>query len=267
MPPSFDMMEDDIPFTQEAEMMQEVGAILKNVRDTYSQPSALAGGCGQNLRSSGSAKGSIGKKNLVGESKNHNSTASEQNKLAHNSTNLMPPSFDLMEDDISLAQEDEMMQDLCEPEKQKKVRGKNKNKDVAELKPGEKFRVNFYNNRVVGKHQASFSRHLGILVRDRNMCSLQVHSWKNIGEDKLEHMWRAVTAEIQEPIQSEPSLTNIEVIERCFGPQNKSHVVGLGGGITTKELKGGSFSKAAILIEAECNSKRKRITTDRAECN
>nr|XP_009606447.1 uncharacterized protein LOC104100819 [Nicotiana tomentosiformis] len=193
MPPSFDMMEDDIPFTQEAEMMQEVGAILKNVRDTYSQPSALAGGCGQNLRSSGSAKGSIGKKNLVGESKNHNSTASEQNKLAHNSTNLMPPSFDLMEDDISLAQEDEMMQDLCEPEKQKKVRGKNKNKDVAELKPGEKFRVNFYNNRVVGKHQASFSRHLGILVRDRNMCSLQVHSWKNIGEDKLEHMWRAVT--------------------------------------------------------------------------
>ncbi|XP_075111915.1 uncharacterized protein LOC107793740 isoform X1 [Nicotiana tabacum] len=193
MPPGFDTMKDDIPFTQEAEMMQEVGAILKNVRDTYSQPSALARGCGQNLRSSGSAKGSVGKRNMVGESKNHNSTASEQNKLAHNSTNLMPPSFDPMEDDVSLAQEDEMMQDLCESEKPKKVRGKNKNKDVAGLKSGEKFRVNFYNNRVVGKHQASFSRHLGILVHDRNMCPLQVHSWKDIGEDKLEHMWRAVT--------------------------------------------------------------------------
>nr|XP_018629067.1 uncharacterized protein LOC104104519 [Nicotiana tomentosiformis] len=60
MPPGFDTMEDDIPFTQEAEMMQEVGAILKNVRDTYSQPSALERGCEKNLRSSGSAKGSLG---------------------------------------------------------------------------------------------------------------------------------------------------------------------------------------------------------------
>ncbi|XP_070035027.1 uncharacterized protein [Nicotiana tomentosiformis] len=90
----------------------KVGVTLKNVRDTFSQPGALARGRGQNIRSSGSAKGSVGKKNLVGESKNHNSTASEQNKLAHNSTNLMPPSFDLMEDDVFLAQEDEMMQGL-----------------------------------------------------------------------------------------------------------------------------------------------------------
>ncbi|XP_016509898.2 uncharacterized protein LOC107827318 [Nicotiana tabacum] len=191
------------------------------------------------------------------------------------------------------------------------------------------------------------------------MCPLQVHSWKNIGEDKLEHMWRAVTykfdsddmnhqrdhvlnhmkklwtnwrgslhryvkfkplhealkdvpkevdksglewlvkehflsekfkgckdgnlpnmatiffethkkedtlvepeaskiyTEIQEVVQFEPSLTNIEVIERCFGPQNKSHVVGLGGGITTKELKGGSFSKAAILVELNATRKEK----------
>ncbi|OIT02638.1 hypothetical protein A4A49_10965 [Nicotiana attenuata] len=64
-------------------------------------------------------------------------------------------------------------------------------------------------------------------------------------------------AEIQELVQSEPSLTNIEVIERCFGPQNKSHVVGLGGGITTKELKGGSSSKAAILIELNATRKEK----------
>ncbi|XP_070018633.1 uncharacterized protein [Nicotiana sylvestris] len=36
-------------------------------------------------------------------------------------------------------------------------------------------------------------------------------------------------AEIQELVQSEPSLTNIEVVERCFGPQCKSNVVGFGG--------------------------------------
>ena len=302
----------------------------------------------------------------------------------------MPPSFDPMEDDVSLAQEDEMMQDLCESENPKKVRGKNRNKDVAGPKSGEKFRVNFYHNQVVGKHQASFSRRLGILVRDRNMCPLQVHSWKDIGEDKPEHMWRAITdkfdsddmnhqrdhvlnhmrklwnnwrgslqkyvkfkplhealkdvpdevdksdcewlvkkyflseifketsirnsinrsklrmphrtgskpireiiyeqgskdgnppnmatiffethkkndtlvepeagekyGEIQELVQSEPSLTNIEVVERCFGPQNKSHVIGLGGGITTKELKGGSSSKAAIPAKLNAVGKEK----------
>ncbi|OIT36948.1 hypothetical protein A4A49_07851 [Nicotiana attenuata] len=64
-------------------------------------------------------------------------------------------------------------------------------------------------------------------------------------------------AEIQELVQSEPSLTNIEVTERCFGPQSKSHVVELGGGITTKELKGGSSSKAAILIELNATRKEK----------
>nr|XP_018630597.1 uncharacterized protein LOC104108753 [Nicotiana tomentosiformis]XP_018630598.1 uncharacterized protein LOC104108753 [Nicotiana tomentosiformis]XP_018630599.1 uncharacterized protein LOC104108753 [Nicotiana tomentosiformis]XP_033515207.1 uncharacterized protein LOC104108753 [Nicotiana tomentosiformis] len=93
MPSGFDMMEEDIPFTQEAEMMQEVGATSKNVRDTYSQPGALARGRGQSVRSVASTKGSVGKRNLVGESKNHNSTSFEQNKLAHNSNNLMPPSF------------------------------------------------------------------------------------------------------------------------------------------------------------------------------
>ncbi|XP_070011006.1 uncharacterized protein [Nicotiana sylvestris] len=176
MPPSFDMMEEDIPFSQEAEMMHEVGATSKNVRDICSQPSALARGRGQNVRSVGSSKGGsvvkrnlvgesknhnsavceqnklahnktiatsknvrdtynqpgglargrgqnvrfvgsvkgiVGKRNVVRESKNHNSAASEQNKLAHNSNNLMPPSFDPMKDDVSLAQEDEMMQDLC----------------------------------------------------------------------------------------------------------------------------------------------------------
>ncbi|KAH0715038.1 hypothetical protein KY284_007943 [Solanum tuberosum] len=53
-------------------------------------------------------------------------------------------------------------------------------------------------------------------------------------------------AKFYEFVQSEPSLTNIEAVERCFGPQCKSHVVGFGGGITTKELKGGTTSKVAL---------------------
>ncbi|MCD9559344.1 hypothetical protein HAX54_017245, partial [Datura stramonium] len=40
---------------------------------------------------------------------------------------------------------------------------------------------------------ASFLRHLGLLVRDRNICPLRVHSWVDIEEHKLEHIWKAVT--------------------------------------------------------------------------
>lgn len=51
------------------------------------------------------------------------------------------------------------------------------------------------------------------------------------------------------------------MVERCFGPQCKSHVVRFGGGITIKELKGGTTSKAALLEELKITHKRKRITT------
>lgn len=44
-------------------------------------------------------------------------------------------------------------------------------------------------------------RHLGILIRDRNMCSLRVHSWTDIKEDQLEHMWDAVTISIYRVIK------------------------------------------------------------------
>nr|XP_016435796.1 PREDICTED: uncharacterized protein LOC107762009 [Nicotiana tabacum] len=45
----------------------------------------------------------------------------------------------------------------------------------------------------------------------------------------------------------EPETNEKYVVERCFGPQRKSHVVGFGGGITAKELKGGNSSKDALL--------------------
>ncbi|KAH0678595.1 hypothetical protein KY284_019680 [Solanum tuberosum] len=65
--------------------------------------------------------------------------------------------------------------------------------------------------------------------------------------------------EIQELLQVEPSLTNIEVVERCFGPQRKSHVVGFGGGITSKDLKGGNSAKAALLEQLNVSGKEKAV--------
>ena len=52
---------------------------------------------------------------------------------------------------------------------------------------------------------------------------------------------------IQKLVQSDSSLTNIEVVEKCFGLQCKSRVIGIGGGITAKELKVGNSSKASLL--------------------
>ncbi|KAH0665314.1 hypothetical protein KY290_027576 [Solanum tuberosum] len=60
-----------------------------------------------------------------------------------------------------------------------------------------------------------------------------------------------------ELLQVEQSLTNIEVVERCFGPQSMSHVVGFGGGITSKDLKGGSSAKAALLEQLNVSRKEK----------
>ncbi|KAH0643766.1 hypothetical protein KY290_035217 [Solanum tuberosum] len=286
----------------------------------------------------------------------------------------------------------------CEYDRTTKVRGTNIRKKFLRLRPGEKVKVTFYQNRVVGPNHTSFTRHLGLLVRDRNMCPLRVHSWMDIKEHKLEHMWVTVTekfdcdnmndqrdnvlqhirklwnnwrgslhknmkskslhevlkdvpigvdksdwewlvkehflskkfkesstrntinrsklcmphrtgskpireiiyelggkdgnppnmetiffetrkkgnklvepetnekyAEIQELVQSEPSLTNIEVVERCFGPQCKSHAVGFGGGITTKELKGGSTSKAALLEKLKITRKEKESLQKRID--
>ncbi|XP_015165294.1 uncharacterized protein [Solanum tuberosum] len=65
--------------------------------------------------------------------------------------------------------------------------------------------------------------------------------------------------EIQEVLQSEPSLTNIEVVERCFGPQRKSHVFGFGSGITSRDLKGGSSAKADLLEDLIASKKEKVV--------
>ncbi|XP_075101037.1 uncharacterized protein LOC107804234 isoform X2 [Nicotiana tabacum] len=156
VPPGFASVEDDAPLAQNVEAKQETGAALKNVNLAYIQPASLARGRGQSFRSLGSAKVNVGNKNLYGEIKYYNLGASKQNKLAYNSNNLMPSGFDMMEEDIPFTQEAEMMQ----------ARGRGQNvRPVASTKGS------------VGK---------------RNLVG-EIHSWKDIGEDKLEHMWRAVT--------------------------------------------------------------------------
>ncbi|XP_015160659.1 uncharacterized protein [Solanum tuberosum] len=71
--------------------------------------------------------------------------------------------------------------------------------------------------------------------------------------------------EIQKLVQSDSSLTNIEVVEKCFGLQRKSHVIGFGGGITSKELKGGNSSKAALLDKLNASEKENELLKKRMD--
>ncbi|KAH0716865.1 hypothetical protein KY290_013434 [Solanum tuberosum] len=212
------------------------------------------------------------------------------------------------------------------------VRGSNKCKEVASLEAGKKLKQ-------------SVLRHLGKIICDNNMCPLGVSSWKDIKQQRLDHMWAAIEDKCEsvdfndhrdhifgwmnelwnkwrgylhatyvknkpivqalkniskgvekkewewlvkehfcsESFQGEkdgnppnlatvffetrkkdsmlvepeaiekhvclPYLLSIEIVEKCCGPQNRSHVFGFGGGVKAKDMRGGTSSKAELLSE------------------
>uniref|UniRef100_M1BFP5 Transposon protein, CACTA, En/Spm sub-class n=1 Tax=Solanum tuberosum TaxID=4113 RepID=M1BFP5_SOLTU len=198
-------------------------------------PGALARGRGKSLKSMGFKRVMAEETTPIGQNKNLK--ASTYQKEPAQNVIVVPFAFDPNEDDGPLSPEVEVMQDI----------------QTNEIKSS------------CWKSSYIFVRHLGILVRDRNMCPLRVHSWMDIEKDKLEHMWNAVTVEIQKLVQSDSSLTNIEVVEKCFGLQRKSHVIGFGGGITSKELKGGNSSKAALLDKLNASEKENELLKKRMD--
>ena len=71
-------------------------------------------------------------------------------------------------------------------------RGRNKVRQVATLRDGEKLDVTFYNNGPMGKNGGALMRHIGKLVRDRYMLPVRVHSWSEIDAKDLENLWAAI---------------------------------------------------------------------------
>jgi len=63
-------------------------------------------------------------------------------------------------------------------------------------------------------------------------------------------------------VESEPSLSSIEIVEKCFGPQSRSHVFGFGGGVKARDLKGGTSSKAELLAELRSTQKENQSLKD-----
>ncbi|KAH0652913.1 hypothetical protein KY289_030591 [Solanum tuberosum] len=77
-------------------------------------------------------------------------------------------------------------------ERKKEYEGETSAKKLFSLENGQKMKVTFYNNRTVGTNINLFLRHLGKIVRDRNIFPLGVSSWNDIKQEKLNHMWAAV---------------------------------------------------------------------------
>ncbi|PHT83022.1 hypothetical protein T459_11465 [Capsicum annuum] len=55
-------------------------------------------------------------------------------------------------------------------------------------------------------------------------------------------------AQIEEIVKAEPSLPTIEIVEKCWGPQNCSHVGCFGSGVKVKDIKGDTSSKTELLF-------------------
>ena len=64
-------------------------------------------------------------------------------------------------------------------------------------------------------------------------------------------------------MQSEPSLPNIDIVEKYFGPQSDSHVFGFGGGVKAKDLKDGGSSKAELRSELRSSLDQNESLKDR----
>ncbi|KAH0706327.1 hypothetical protein KY289_011403 [Solanum tuberosum] len=65
-------------------------------------------------------------------------------------------------------------------------------------------------------------------------------------------------AQIEEILKAEPSLPSKEIVEKCCGPQTRSHVFGFGGGVKAKDMRGGTSSKAELLSELRSTQEKNK---------
>ncbi|XP_020259148.1 uncharacterized protein LOC109835587 [Asparagus officinalis] len=68
-------------------------------------------------------------------------------------------------------------------------RGNNKYLKLNNLSHGEKKIITFYQNKAI---EPEFSRYLGIIIRDRNICPVAVENWAKIPLQNKDHMWASI---------------------------------------------------------------------------
>ncbi|CAI0421468.1 unnamed protein product [Linum tenue] len=170
--------------------------------------------------------------------------------------------------------------------RKKNVRGISICKAVARLKRGEKLPIAFYNN-----HQENGSRRVG---QNLSICGLQLRSVlyreyaKPCGseEEAVENKPDAVgnqedwewcvkhvfyspefQAGLVETCEANPELEPIELVEEYYGEQRHGHIIGFGGGLRPKDLKGSdALSRAELASKLrESNGEKTDMATVIAE--
>ncbi|CAN1309830.1 hypothetical protein LINPERPRIM_LOCUS27828 [Linum perenne] len=118
-------------------------------------------------------------------------------RCVENLTNEVPPLQDhhqnVRYEVPLLAESGELDNDVSvlETRVTKKARGPNICKTVAELQPGEKLPVTFYWNRAAGLNHTAFSRYLGKIVRNNQVCPVRIKKWSDLTDAQKDHMWAA----------------------------------------------------------------------------
>ncbi|KAG6499498.1 hypothetical protein ZIOFF_039287 [Zingiber officinale] len=250
----------------ESVIMDSQNSSLGTKRKLFIAPGSLARGRGKITRHLG----------LSGQNHVYGSIEHEPS-LVNTCNNDMQCAFEQVDHVEDSQAQMESSQDKSSTQQNLNKRGKNKCGIVCKLKNGEKLLINFYMGRAVGLNHQAFTRHLGIIVRDGNICPIQVLVWNKIGEDAKNHMWAAVMKmsktntqnrplksmpprtgskpfrqlayemdEICEVVREDSSLSNIQLVEKCFGPQRHDHVFGHGGGVRPKDVRGPIASKQEL---------------------
>ncbi|CAN1147668.1 hypothetical protein LINPERPRIM_LOCUS27828, partial [Linum perenne] len=55
----------------------------------------------------------------------------------------------------------------------------------------EKLPVTFYWNRAAGLNHTAFSRYLGKIVRNNQVCPVRIKKWSDLTDAQKDHMWAA----------------------------------------------------------------------------
>ncbi|XP_070057961.1 uncharacterized protein [Nicotiana tomentosiformis] len=72
----------------------------------------------------------------------------------------------------------------------RKTRGPTRCVKIINLQEGQKLVVQFdEDHQAVGENATDFTWFLGQTVRSRTCCPLKVNGWKEIEQDKIDHMW------------------------------------------------------------------------------
>jgi len=78
----------------------------------------------------------------------------------------------------------------------KKTRGPTRCIKIINLPEGQKLYVQFdEDNQAIGENATQFIWFLGQTVRSRS-CPLKVNGWKEIEENKIDHMWDIILVRI-----------------------------------------------------------------------